>query len=61
MADGVNSAIIPVHIYDDSTPEVDEVFIIKLTNTKLAESKDTGFLPALGEWQAIAQLGWDHK
>ncbi|XP_064619585.1 adhesion G-protein coupled receptor V1-like [Lineus longissimus] len=55
LKNGVSSGSIPVSILDDATPEVDEVFIVKLTGTELLDSP-SGFQPRLATTDIIAQV-----
>ena len=49
MADKQSSAIIEIGIFGDDIPEVDEVFVVKLTAVDLLDQTDTGFRPTIGE------------
>ena len=49
IRDGDSSGLLAVQIYEDSQPEVDEVFLVRLDQVLLITPHPGGFEPALGE------------
>ena len=47
--DGSNSLTIPVQVLDDEIPEVEEVFLVQLTQVQLLTGANSTFRPKLGE------------
>lgn len=46
---GEASSTIPVQLYDDDIPEVDEVLLVNITGVILEEPINSGFTPKLGK------------
>ena len=49
ISNGENSGTIAVQIKEDSTPEVDEAFIVQITQLQLMSTMSTNFRPVLGK------------
>ena len=46
---GQSSVNIPVYIYDDTIPEIDEAILVILTRSELVEPANSSFVPRLGK------------
>ncbi|KAH3717908.1 hypothetical protein DPMN_060704 [Dreissena polymorpha] len=55
FANGVSSAAINVTIMDDETPEVDEVFVVRLLSVVLINQQSSGEPPVLGSSGIVSQ------
>lgn len=48
LEDGQQSAVIPVNLLDDVDPELDEVFLVRLTSVTLVGGANNTILPSIG-------------
>ena len=49
MYEGDVSASVPVVIFDDNVPEIDELFLVELTSVELVSPLESTFSPELGK------------
>ena len=56
VADGQSSGIIPVVIFEDDQPEVDEVLLATITSVELLGQSSGNFLPKLGTYRVFTFL-----
>ena len=48
VPDGATSAVLPVQIVDDDIPEVEETFVVTLTEAQQMTQRNSSFYPKLG-------------